>query len=61
MYVHDCEVLSISVDPSIEKLLIQHQHDAVRKNLELASANKQAEVAEAMSIAEKAMMALESE
>ena len=61
MYVHDCEVLSISVDSSIEKLLIQHQHDAVRKNLELASANKQAEVAEAMSVAEKAMMALESE
>ena len=61
MCVTDCEVLSISVDPSIEKLLIQHQHDAVRKNLELASANKQAEVAEAMSIAEKAMMALESE
>ena len=61
MRVTDCEVLSISVDPSIEKLLIQHQHDAVRKNLELASANKQAEVAEAMSVAEKAMMALESE
>ena len=61
MFVNDCEVLSISVDPSIEKLLIQHQHDAVRKNLELASANKQAEVAEAMSVAEKAMMALESE
>ena len=61
MYVNDCEVLSISVEDSIEKLLIQHQHDAVKKNLELASANKQAEVAEAMSIAEKAMMALESE
>ena len=61
MCVTDCEVLSISVDPSIEKLLIQHQHDAVRKNLELASANKQAEVAEAMSVAEKAIMALESE
>ena len=61
MCVTDCEVLSIAVDSSIEKLLIQHQHDAVRKNLELASANKQAEVAEAMSIAEKAMMTLESE
>ena len=61
MCVTDCEVLSISVDPSIEKLLIQHQHDAVKKNLELASANKQAEVAEAMSVAEKAMAALESE
>lgn len=61
MYVNDCEVLSISVESGIEKLLIQHQHDAVKKNLELASANKQAEVAEAMSVAEKAMMALESE
>ena len=61
MCVNDCEVLSISVESGIEKLLIQHQHDAVRKNLELASANKQAEVAEAMSVAEKAMMALESE
>ena len=61
MYVNDCEVLSISVESGIEKLLIQHQHDAVRKNLELASANKQAAVAEAMSVAEKAMMALESE
>jgi major vault protein len=61
MCVNDCEVLSISVESTIEKLLIQHQHDAVKKNLELASANKQAEVAEAMSIAEKAMMALESE
>ena len=61
MYVHDCEVLSISVESGIEKLLIQHQHDAVKKNLELASANKQAEVAQAMSIAEKEMAALESE
>ena len=61
MCVNDCEVLSISVESGIEKLLIQHQHDAVKKNLELASANKQAEVAEAMSVAEKAMMALESE
>ena len=61
MRVSDCEVLSISVEKSIENLLIAHQHDAVKKNLELASANKQAEVAEAMSIAEKAMAALESE
>ncbi len=61
MYVHDCEVLSIAVESNIEKMLIQHQHDVVKKNLELASANKQAEVAQAMSVAEKEMMALESE
>lgn len=61
MFVHDCEVLSIAVESNIEKMLIQHQHDVVKKNLELASANKQAEVAQAMSIAEKEMMALESE
>ena len=61
MYVHDCEVLSISVEDAIEKLLIKHQHDTVRKNLELASANKEAEVAAAMAISEKAMAELKSQ
>lgn len=61
MYVHDCEVLSISVEDAIEKLLIKHQHDTVRKNLELASAEKEAEVAKAMAISEKAMAELKSQ
>lgn len=60
MYVHDCEVLSCSVEDAIEKLLINHQHDTVRKNLELASANKEAEVAAAMAVSEKAMAELKS-
>ena len=60
MYVHDCEVLSIAVEDAIEKLLIKHQHDTVRKNLELASANKEAEVAAAMAISERAMAELKS-
>lgn len=60
MYVHDCEVLSCSVEDAIEKLLIKHQHDTVRKNLELASANKEAEVAKAMAVSEKAMAELKS-
>ena len=60
MYVHDCEVLSCSVEDAIEKLLINHQHDTVRKNLELASANKKAEVAAAMAVSEKAMAELKS-
>lgn len=53
MYVHDCEVLSIQVEHEIEKMLIDHQHMTVRKNLELATAQKEAEVAEAMAITEK--------
>lgn len=60
MYVHDCEVLSIAVEDAIEKLLIKHQHDTVRKNLELASANKEAEVAAAMAVSERAMAELKS-
>ena len=60
MYVHDCEVLSCSVEAAIEELLIKHQHDTVRKNLELASANKEAEVAQAMAVSEKAMAELKS-
>ena len=60
MYVHDCEVLSIAVESNIEKMLIQHQHDVVKKNLELASANKEAEVAAAMAVSEKAMAELKS-
>ena len=61
MYVHDCEVLSISVEDAIEKMLIKHQHDTVRKNLELQSARKEAEIAEAMSITEQALQELRSE
>jgi hypothetical protein len=61
MYVHDCEVLSISVEDAIEKMLIKHQHDTVRKNLELQSARKEAEIAEAMSVSEKAMQELRSQ
>ena len=61
MYVHDCEVLSISVEDTIEKMLIKHQHDTVRKNLELESARKEAEIAEAMAITEKAMQELRSQ
>ena len=61
MYVHDCEVLSITVEDAIEKMLIKHQHDTVRKNLELESARKEAEVAQAMAISEQAMAELKSQ
>ena len=61
MYVHDCEVLSITVEDAIEKMLIKHQHDTVRKNLELESARKEAEVAQAMAVSEQAMAELKSQ
>ena len=61
MYVHDCEVMSITVEDAIEKMLIKHQHDTVRKNLELESARKEAEVAQAMAISEQAMAELKSQ
>ena len=61
MYVHDCEVLSIEVEREIERMLIDHQHTTVRKNLELAAAQKEAEVAEAMAVTEKKQQELRSQ
>ena len=61
MYVHDCEVLELAVEPDIEDMLIDHQHDVVRKNLELASAQKSAEVAAAMAITEEQQQKLRSQ
>ena len=61
MIVCDCEVLGINVEQDIEDMLIDHQHDVVRKNLELASAQKEAEVAAAMAITEEAQQKLRSQ
>ena len=52
MYVYDAEVLSISVENSIEDLLEQHQYEMVQKSLELADAAKSVEIAEALAEAE---------
>jgi major vault protein len=40
MYVHDCEVLSLSVENAIAKLLTAHQEEMVQKSLELSDAEK---------------------
>ena len=61
MYVHDCEVLSIEVESDIEDMLIEHQHETVRQNLKLVSAQKEADVAKAMAISEKMMQELRSQ
>lgn len=58
MFVHDAEVLSISVEQSINDLLVEHQYDMVQKSLELSSAEKMIKVTEQLSEAEKAKQKL---
>ena len=53
MYVHDCEVLSLSVENQIAKLLTAHQEEMVQKALELSDAERRVAVATALAEAEK--------
>ena len=53
MFVHDVEVLDLSVQRDIENMLLDSQHEMIRKSLELADAQREAEIAEAMTIAEQ--------
>lgn len=61
MRVTDCEVLSISVEPTIAELLNKHQYDMVQKSLELSNAEKRVKVAEKLAKAEKKEQELRSE
>lgn len=53
MYVYDAEVLSLDIEDDIEELLTEHQYEMVKKNLELADAEKSIEIAEALIESEK--------
>ena len=53
MFIHDVEVLSIDVQQDIEYLLLDKQSEMIRKSLELADAQREAEIAEALSAAEQ--------
>lgn len=53
MLVHDCEVLSISVDSEIEEMLIAHQQDMIAQSLKLSDAEKRVAVAEKLATAEQ--------
>ena len=53
MFIHDVEVLGIDVQQDIEYLLLDKQSDMIRKSLELADAQREAEIAEALSAAEQ--------
>jgi major vault protein len=53
MFIHDVEVLGLDVERSIENMLLDKQYDMIQKTLELADAQREAEIAEALAIAEK--------
>ena len=52
MFIHDVEVLSIEVQRDVEELILDKQTDMIRQVLELADAQREAEIAEALSVAE---------
>ena len=53
MFIHDVEVLSIDVQRDVEDMILDKQTDMIRQVLELADAQREAEIAEALSVAEK--------
>ena len=53
MFIHDVEVLSIDVQRDIEEMILDKQADMIRQTLELADAQREAEIAEALSVAEQ--------
>lgn len=61
MLVHDCEVLSIRVDPDIEEMLTAHQQEMITQSLKLSDAEKRVAVAEQLAIAEQKEQELRSQ
>ena len=61
MYVHDCEVLSIHVEPEIAEMLEEHQHEMVRKALKVADAERRLELITALAEAEKSEQELRNQ
>lgn len=53
MFIHDVEVLSIDVQRDIENMILDKQTDMIRQTLELADAQRETEIAEALSVAEQ--------
>lgn len=53
MFIHDVEVLSIDVQRDVGDMILDKQTDMIRQVLELADAQREAEIAEALSVAEQ--------
>jgi hypothetical protein len=60
MFIHDVEVLSLDVQSEIEEMILDKQTDMIRQTLELADAQREAEIAEALSVAEQKKQELRS-
>ena len=58
MFINDVEVLGIDVQRDVENLILEKQTDMIRQVLELADAQREAEIAEALSVAEQAKQEL---
>lgn len=61
MFIHDVEVLEIHVQRDIERMILEKQTEMIRKTLELADAEREAEIARALSVAEAEKQKLRSE
>lgn len=59
MLVHDVEVLSVSVQNDIEKIINEHQRRIIEKSLELSNANKEVEVVTKLAALDKQKTDLE--
>ena len=61
MFIHDVELLDFRIQGEIEDLLIESQHDRIRKKIELDEAHYEANVAEAQIIADQKKQALRTQ
>lgn len=61
MLVKDVEVLSVSIEDDVERIINKHQYNMVQKSLELTNADKSLEVAKKLQEVEKEKAKLEYE
>jgi major vault protein len=61
MFVHDCEVLYITVDDDIAEMLRVHQQDMIAQSLKLTDAEKRVTVAKKLADAEQEEQALRTQ
>jgi major vault protein len=61
MLVHDCEVLSISIDDEIAEMLKEHQQEMIAQSLKLTDAEKRMVIAQQLALTEKEEQELRSQ
>ena len=53
MFIHDIEVLGLDVQRDIENIILENQEEMIRNTLKLADAEREVQIIEALSLAEK--------